>query len=323
MESIKILKKNADTDSLYSWVLELLPESIKYALNKTDPTLLNGLSEIRLRANGVSCVSVLGKNFVISENGIFPHSEKCISLDFRDLDDFLHKVCRGSVYSHESSIANGFITVNGARMGLSGDVTLKNGNVAGFSSIRSINIRFPRHINGCADILLKHIRERSSDSLGGILIASAPGVGKTTVLRELAVKLSESIKDPYGNNRMYRVSVVDERCELYIPALFKRCTADVYSGIPKHIGIEFASRTMNPEIIIFDELGSEADARAVMSSHFGGSAFITSVHAGCLDDVKRKKVLRTLFDERIFTHIYFLNRTDSGINGTLYEVDKC
>lgn len=305
---------------MHSWIFPFLPECINAALDKADTKILDNLSEIRLRADSVSAVTSNGANYVIAKDGVFPYSLHPVIIGTKDIDDFIYKVCRGSVYSHEGSISNGFITINGVRIGISGDVTVKNGAVSGFSSIRSVNIRLPKHIDGCADGLLRHITSDGFESLGGILVASPPGVGKTTVLRELAIKLSNGINNEHTLKQSFRVSVIDERCELYIPSLFKNCSADIYSGIPKHTGIEFASRTMSPEVIIFDEIGSDADAKAVMSAHFGGCTFISSIHAGSVYAAMNKRIIKNLYEEGIFTHIYFLERTENGIKGTLHKV---
>lgn len=298
----------------------MLPEKVRKSLDKTSPEILSDISEIRLRYSGISTATVGSKTFILTNDGVTNASSNPILLDKKDIDTFLYRVCEGSVYSYESSIAKGFITVKGIRMGLSGDVTVKDGKVTGFSEIRSINIRLPKHIHGCADSLLSFISENSIASAGGILIASRPGVGKTTLLRELAIRLSSGIPDADGRKSICRVSVADERNELYIPSLFSSCTADILSGIPKNEGIELANRVLCPEIIIFDEIGSETDASKIMSAHFGGSTFIASVHASSVEDALNKAVIKKLASEGVFSYLYYIDRTESGIKGTLCKI---
>lgn len=298
----------------------MLPEEIKKALDKTAPEILSDISEIRLRNGGISTATVCDKNLIFSKDGITNYIVNPVLLNEKDIDNFMYRVCGGSVYSYESSISKGFITVKGIRMGLSGDVTVKNGKVCGFSEIRSINIRLPRHIHGCADEIISFISKKGIDSVGGILIASRPGAGKTTFLRELAVRLSSGINESDGKTHLYRVSVADERNELYIPELFASSTADILSGIPKNDGIELASRVLCPEIIIFDEIGSETDASNIISAHFGGSTFIASVHADSLEGALNKTIIKRLASEGVFSYIYFLERTENGVKGTLCKI---
>lgn len=310
MENRIIIKRHAVEGSVPSWLYRILPDTVCEAIVRVDVEKLEFLSEIRLRTNAICTLTSGGENIVLYNNNQF------VTLSEKDIDSFLHKVCGGSVYSYENSIAQGFITVNGARIGISGDVTLKNGTVCGFSKIRSVNIRIPRHIGGCADKLLYHIKSTPYEKLGGILVASAPGVGKTTVLRELALKLSTA------RDRFYRVCVIDERCEIYIPELFKNNSADIFSGIPKNKGIEFASRLMNPEFIIFDEISSDTDASSILSAHFGGSVFISSVHATSPDAITQKNKIRALCEEGVFSHIFFLERMENGIKTSLHRIQK-
>ncbi len=308
MESRIIIKNDSAVGNIPLWLYNTLPDTAKSSLGRVDTEKLKYLSEIRLRTNGICTLTCGGENIVLYNNTHY------IVLAEKEIDNFLHKVCNGSVYSYENSIAQGFITVNGVRIGISGDVTLKNGVICGFSKIRSVNVRIPRHVDGCADKLLCHIKATPYSKLGGILVASAPGVGKTTVLRELALKLS-SDKD-----WIYRVCVVDERCEIYMPELFKNSSADVFSGIPKNKGIEFASRVMSPQFIIFDEIGSDTDALSILSAHFGGSVFISSVHASTPDTILQKNQIKTMCDEGVFSHIFFLERTGSTVKTSLHKI---
>ena len=308
MESRILTKNNSAVCGVPLWLYNTLPDSVKDSLGGVNNEKLKCLSEIRLRTNGICTLTSYGENIALGDRNNF------VTLPEKEIDSFLHKVCGGSVYSYESSIAQGFITVNGVRLGISGDITLKNGTITGFSKIRSVNIRIPRHIDGCADKLLCHINTTPYPKLGGILIASAPGVGKTTVLRELALKLS-SVSD-----KLYRVCVIDERCEIYLPEVFKNSSADIYLRIPKNKGIEFASRVMNPEFIIFDEIGSDTDVNSIISAHFGGSVFISSVHASNPSEILQKNKIRILCDEGVFSHIFFLERTEAGIKNSLHKI---
>lgn len=319
METKKISVKHRSSE-LYSWLFDILPNSVSKAVAEAEPYIAQGMTEIRLRADGISTVTSKGLSYAITENGISQSIRNYIRLSEKDIDDYIYKLCGGSVYAYENSIACGYITVNGVRNGLSGNITAKDGKITGFSSVKSINIRLPHHISGCADKLLEHIITNSIVDGKGILAVSRPGVGKTTVLRELAIRLTGEDKNGNVPKKLCRVSVIDERCELYIPSLFTSSCADVFTGIPKHTGIELASRAMSPEIIIFDEIGSDKDAEAVISAHFGGITFISSVHADSPESAIQNRTVKKLCHEGIFDFIYFLKRTASGVEGTLHRI---
>ena len=310
METRIIVKNDSASGDIPLWLYNTLPDKVKNSIGRVEKEKITYLSEIRLRTDAFCTLTCGGETVILYDN------IKVLKLCEKEIDNFLHRVCNGSVYSHENSIAQGFITVNGVRIGISGVVTLKNGVVSGFSKIRSINIRIPHHIENCADKLLCYINATPYSKLGGILVASAPGVGKTTVLRELAVKLST------GNKSLYRVCVVDERCEIYMPKLFNNSCADIFSGIPKNKGIEYASRLMNPQFIIFDEIGSDTDVHSILSAHFGGSVFISSVHASSPDTITKKNMIRTLCDEGVFSHIFFLERTGNTVKTSLHHIGR-
>lgn len=89
-----------------------------------------------------------------------------------------------------------------------------------------------------------------------MLIYSPPGEGKTTLLRDIASLLSSP---PY----LRRVAVIDSRAELFREDSFSASIADIYTGYPKAYGIELATRTMSPQFIVCDELGTE-EAKSVM-----------------------------------------------------------
>ena len=119
---------------------------------------------------------------------------------------------------------------------------------------------------------------------GGLLLAGPPGSGKTTLLRSLAQKLCEGDA---------LVSVIDERGELMaceagsLPRAAQiRC--DVYARCTKAEGIAMALRCMNPQVIVCDELGTQADLQAVEAGLACGVVFVASVHCDTLEALNRK-----------------------------------
>ncbi len=304
-------------------IKDCLPAAVKAALEKAPHTILNSISEIRMRADNITTVTVSGENMYLTDTGVADNPLRCIRVTDKDIDAFIYKLCAGSVYSYENTIKNGYITRFGIRTGICGEVSIKGKEICGFNRITGVNIRIPNHISGCCDNLICHISQNGFPDNSGILIVSPPGVGKTTVLRELAIRLSRGITEKQtGKTRAYRVIITDERNEIFVPELFSGCMVDVLGGVPKSIGIECAARVMSPEIIICDEIGSKADADSLNEAHIGGIVFIASMHGNSVDSVLSKSAVHKLCNDGVFSHIYLLDRKNGSIRGRLLSIKE-
>lgn len=303
--------------------MDILPQRIKLALEKVPENTLNNISEIRLRAENITTVTILGENLYLSDTGIQKVPIRCVQSTFAEIDAFIYRLCEGSVYSYETSIREGFITQFGARVGICGNVLVKGKEICGFSRITGVNIRIPGHFPNVCDDLISHIGNNGFPENAGVLVVSPPGVGKTTVLRELAIRLSRGIfLNTSNDTKVFRVTVVDERYEIYIPELFRGCAVDVLSGIKKSAGLECAARVLSPEVIICDEIGSEADADAISAAHIGGVVFIASMHASSINGVLSKKSVLKLCNDGVFSHIYLLERNKNNISSSIHDIRK-
>ena len=296
-------------------ITEHLPPGIKQTMLNLKRNTFNTISEIRLRADKPSTVTVCGENLYICYTGISKNISECLKITQAELDNFIFSICSGSVYSYENTIKNGYISRFGARIGICGNVIIKNSDITGFSKINSVNIRIPCHVPGCSKKLLDTLHFNAFSSGKGILVASAPGVGKTTLLRDIAIILSTAS----ANSAPYRVLIIDERNEINIQEIFKNSCADIYSGIDKKSGFEYAIRCMSPQVIICDEIGSEKEADLILSAYTGGISVIASVHASCLNDIYTKPSVKKLCDVGVFSHIYIMNRINGIVSGKLYE----
>jgi stage III sporulation protein AA len=90
------------------------------------------------------------------------------------------------------------------------------------------------------------------------------GAGKTTLLRDIVRNISN------GNDFVdgLTVGLVDERGE--ISAMYKGeaqndvgCRTDVLSNIPKAIGMKMLIRSMDPQVLVADEIGNNDDIIAI------------------------------------------------------------
>jgi len=148
------------------------------------------------------------------------------------------------------------------------------------------------------------------------MIYSPPGEGKTTLLRELAYRLSRG-------DRPYRTVLIDTRGELYDSANMSGGLLDVYTGYPKAMAIELATRTMNPECLICDEIGSKDEAEAILAAQNTGVPLIASCHAADMHGLLRRPNLRILHDARIFEMYIGIRRTGNKTDFTITDRDSC
>ncbi len=204
---------------------------------------------------------------------------------------------RHSLYAREDELKGGYLALEGGcRAGVCG--RWAEGRVRG---IASICIRLARAAAGCADgcmpYLYAHGRPVSA------LTLSPPGLGKTTLLRDMARQFSNGTRYGAGVN----VAVADERRELGgSGALDLGARTDILEGCDRAEALSMLVRTMRPDVIVTDELGREGDALAVREAIRCGAAVIASAHAASLDAALKRRVLKELLEERLFERIILL-----------------
>lgn len=189
-----------------------------------------------------------------------------------------------SYYTKEEELANGFFTLrNGCRVGVSGSF-VRSGGRFNINHISSVCIRIARAFPGCASEIVRVIAD--DKTLRSTLILSLPGFGKTSLLRDIARQLS------MGG---YNVGIADERHEIAacrdgVPTMDVGPRTDVVDGLPKAMAIELMMRSLSPQVIITDEIGSEQDAHILQETASKGIAVIASAHASGIDAFERSKL---------------------------------
>ncbi len=299
-------------------IKQFLPSGVRSILNKLDNDTLCRITELRLRADSVSTVTLGDTSCAISLNGLVSNTKYAIKVTKEELDSFIFRLCKGSVYSYEPTIKEGYITRFGIRVGLCGEYS-QSGDKSTFTGIRSVNIRLPRHVDGCSRELINYIEQNGLFCCGGILVSSAPGVGKTTLLRDIAQKLSTGIIHN-GEKQLLRVCVIDERSEIYMDEVFSESSADFMTGISKAHGIDIATRVLSPQVIICDEIGTQREANEILHANSGGVVLIASVHADSKQAILAKPHIKALIDQGVFNIIYMLSRDGSKVNGEIISL---
>ncbi len=259
-------------------VTELLPYYICSAIEKTLTKYSlypHEVTDIRLRRDGICGVSVGRQSYPID-----------IALSARKLDELIFSLSDGSVYAHSDTIREGYINRNGIRIGICGRAVTDGGEVKSVCECSSAVFRVPHDIVGCADAVYTLW---ARDPHRGVLVYSPPGVGKTTLLRDMIRLLSEA---------GHQFAVIDSRGELGDAA--RSASADVLSSYPKDEGIRSAVRSLSPELILCDELSGERDADAALYALASGVPLFATTHAGSPTDLSLRPDIGRLIEKRVF-----------------------
>ena len=82
-----------------------------------------------------------------------------------DLYRLLEKATGASLHTAAPSLANGFVSYHGLRIGICGSAAVRNGEICGFRSLSSISIRIGRECRGICDDLMKELDRTGLEAL--------------------------------------------------------------------------------------------------------------------------------------------------------------
>ena len=91
--------------SLYR-ILAFLPGAVRSALNRLPSGTLEKISELRLRAGNITTVTLDGENRYLTDAGISADAARCVRISDADLDEFLYRLCGGSVKNLVASLSD-------------------------------------------------------------------------------------------------------------------------------------------------------------------------------------------------------------------------
>ncbi len=283
MQTIKVTRQACESEKLPESVTRALPYRLSDEIRRTSFPMIE---EIRMRAGRRCSVVASGRNIMLGT-----------VLDEGELNDILEGMCQGSLYAFSDTINQGYISLpGGVRVGVCGRAGCEGDRIIGIYEVSSLSVRIPHRSRpvGSEICRLLHSFERTE----GVLVYSPPGVGKTTLLRSVATMLAsgawESGRDPL------RTVVIDTRGELAFANEGRDLCLDVLSGYPRRKGIEIATRCLNAEVIICDEIGDYEEAMSLVASHNCGVPLIASAHAGSVEQLLSRTGLRLLHEAKIF-----------------------
>ena len=301
-------------------VIRIFSVKIRKILRKQEEHL-EEWEEIRLRTGQPLEVICRGKRIYLSEDGETSGWETAYRVRGEDVRETLEYISRYSLYAFSEEVRQGFLTIPGGhRVGAAGHVIRERDGVRGISPIAFLNIRLAHQICGAADAVLPFLWE--DHRLGHTLILSPPGLGKTTLLRDIIRQISNG----YRTERPLTVGVVDERSEIAacsggVPQNDVGRHTDVLDTCPKAEGVRMLLRSRSPHVIAMDEVGCEDDMEALSESIGSGCTLLATVHAVSMEDLKRRPVLSHLVERGLFERYVTLARRNGHVGWNVRRAD--
>lgn len=283
-------------------ILKYFPTNIHKILSEVfikNNNILENIQEIRIRAQRPIILKMRAEDLIVE-----------YKISQSEILQILERICENSIYAYKNQICDGFITINGGhRIGIIGSCVIENGKIINIKYISSLNFRIAREIPNCSTRILKEIIDSQNKTIFNTVIVAPPGKGKTTILRDIVRRISNGIEEINFEGKT--CGLVDERGE--IAACFKGIPqndigirTDVIENISKDKGIRILIRTMAPEIIACDEIGSKEDIEAIKYALFSGVKGIFTMHGKTPEDVRNNKNIYELIENKQLQKVVFL-----------------
>lgn len=290
------------------YILSFMNDDLKSVLTLLDINILSRINEIRIRKESYLIIVIKNTSYFIDYNGdLYDYPTNCsVYVKSDAFDELFLSFCNYSVYNNCENINKGFITLeNGSRIGIAGSAVYEKGEILSVKDIVSMNIRISKEIKNCSEGLLNFLYVNSFPS---IIVAGGPNSGKTTLLRDMARLLSSGF-----NNKYAKIAIVDERNEICGKrggkgSLDVGINTDVLTSFSKAQGIEIASRTLSPDMIICDEVSTLNEVKSILFAFSSGISFALSVHIRSREDLLHKPIIKTLLNTREFSYIVLLDK---------------
>lgn len=221
---------------------KVVPQFLREMLSSLDPKARDAVEELRLREGFPLAVVQAGEEWTHPAWRGRPLTEEA-------LRRVLETAGRGSVHTVLDQLRSGYVTAaGGVRVGICGEGPPGRESCSPFVGLPLWPFGCPTLLRGVARPLLPQLAE--GGELSNTLILSPPGLGKTTLLRDLirCVSLGEGV-------RPRRVGVADERGELGAGALRRHLgpRTDVLENCPKAAALLMLLRGMAPQVLAVDE----------------------------------------------------------------------
>ncbi|ASN05277.1 stage III sporulation protein AA [Virgibacillus necropolis] len=290
-------------------IVRLFPEHIKDAIQRKVQDRWTELQEIRFRLN--QPIELIYDSKIDWIHSVKPESQDGIFV--------LNQLSNFSLYRMEDELREGYITIEGGhRVGLAGKVNTLGGTVKAIQHITFFNIRIAKQkINVASPIIPYMYKEKYMNTL----FIGAPQTGKTTLIRDIVRLIATGWKDIPAK----KVAVIDERSEIGgsikgVPQHNVGIRTDVMDACPKAEGMMMMIRSMSPDVLVVDEIGSKKDVQALMEAILAGVVVVCSVHGQTLEEIKKRPSMQTLFQQNVFKRFVLLEKNQQpGFVHAIYD----
>ena len=270
-------------------MLEFLCNNLKKSLSFLDHNLIY---EIRVRVGQPTRINYGGKYEYLGLRGLAKSKEGAVVCSEKEIEEMIYSAAERSIYAVEEQIKRGFISAkNGVRIGMAGEYVFSNGQPHTIRNVSSLCIRVPHKILGCSKEIYNICYK---NDIKNLLILSAPGYGKTTILKDLITQIS--------HNTLKNILICDERGELSDYEMGPTCDKIAYAD--KSTAFEAGIRSMRPDVIVTDEVTTE-ELNAINKIIFSGVNVIATAHLDSFDSVCKNNM-------NIFDYYAILNRETIG-----------
>lgn len=280
------------SDNIYNAIQETF-------INNKTLKIEEKIEEIRIRINRPIILKLRNQdiciNYIVTE---------------KDIMQTLEKLCENSLYAYKKQIAEGYITVKGGhRVGITGTGVVEEEKIINLKYISSLNFRIAREVKGCSKNILKEIINQKDNTIYNTIIVAPPGKGKTTMLRDVVRNISNGIQELSFTGK--NCGLIDERGEIAacyrgIPQKDVGIRTDIIENVSKEKGIMMLIRSMAPEVIACDEIGSSQDVQAIEKAVISGVKGIFTMHGKSIDDMRNNREISKLLEKNILEKIIFI-----------------
>lgn len=285
----------------YVQAASVLPKNLRIAALQLPQQLQCVAEEFRLRSG--QCLSVLAADAEIELQGTAVTGE--------DLSLILGQASHYSAHTVQEQVCAGYLSIQGGhRLGICGEAALKNGTIHAIRTISSMALRIARQTEGVGAMVVEKLTDKSG-SIRNTLILAPPGVGKTTLLREVVRRISDGI-----GVSPCRVGLADERREL--SAMWNGQAqfdvgekTDVMVDCSKADAVQILLRGMNPQVIAMDEITAEEDLEALLWAAGCGVRLLATAHGENIKSLRCRPLYRRLLEERLFEQVVVLQQQGS------------
>ncbi len=175
--------------------------------------------------------------------------------------------------------------------------------------ITSLNFRIARQVFGCSNNIIGQVIDLENKTIHNTLIISPPGKGKTTLLRDIIRVISNGIPELEFPGQT--CGLVDERGEIAasyrgIPQNDIGIRTDVIGNVSKEKGMKMLIRSMSPQVIACDEIGSHKDVEAIKNAMISGVKGIFTMHGKDMEDVRKNSEINKLVEDKQIEKIIFI-----------------